>query len=1060
MTPPPTYRAAGFFILRTPLDPFNGLSRARDLVDPATGGEDLDSLVADLRSELRKALDRPEVKEALHLASRSLLNNLHYWLDDPDSDKARRVEASLIRYLSRMAGRPTPFGIFAGISLGEISDHTNFILGPVSSYKRVTRLDSRRLVEMLHEIREDPKVRKHLRFRSNPTLYRLGPRLRFIERRPGPTGYSYFLSSIHSTDAIERLLSQARAGKKVTEFLAEVASHEDELPFWQNLIDELIAAGVLLDDLEPPVTGDEPLPTVVKSLPDRIETVRHLRDAAAQMERGDAEGIGLPASFYEEIRQTLSASSPGELTQSVAVSLVKPAEGLMLAESIVAEVLQGVRLLHEAGDPSEHDEELAAFREAFLRRYGEGRLMPLLEVLDPEAGIGFGLHRRVPESARVLEGLGFSGRTIGVDAPWSKRDLHLLQLAETAWRSKDVEIELKDADLQALTSSSNDPLPDSLTAIAALEAESAAHIDSGDYRLFLRMGFGPSGGSILGASCSLDLDLREQVRGFLQAEERLQPGAVFAEVVHLPDAYAGNIPFRPLLRDYEIPIFGGSGAEPERQILLTDLTVTVKNDRITLYSSSLSREIVPRLSCAHNYRLSHFELYRFLSTLQLQGVHGLLQWSWGRLERAAFLPRVVAGRLIIARARWRLESERSRAWYRMDRSDRLEQFSRWKSEVNLPRFVLDVTGDLELPVDTHNPLEIEALLFARDQRRTLVLEEMLPVPPRLPVKGPAGRFVHEIILPLVRTQPRSAVGPPVTRIDARARAFGPWSDWLYVKLYTGEHTADRLLTEVLGPLIVSLKEQGLIDKWHYVRYVDPEHHIRLRLHSLNRSSWLGSHIEAAVERASQDGLARRVQIDTYEREVERYGGPEAIDLAESAFDADSDSALAVLTMLRNAGTASTLERWNIVAIGVDRLLSDFGLDLQAKKSLCEAVTNGYREEFELGSKQRQLIGQRYRTHRAEFERTLKGGADGLWLFLESTFEYRSSRLIEVAKRFRILEQQGRLTSSLTDVVISLAHMHANRILPDFQREQELIVYEFLSRAYESMRARSVEQRHQ
>jgi hypothetical protein len=42
---------------------------------------------------------------------------------------------------------------------------------------------------------------------------------------------------------------------------------------------------------------------------------------------------------------------------------------------------------------------------------------------------------------------------------------------------------------------------------------------------------------------------------------------------------------------------------------------------------------------------------------------------------------------------------------------------------------------------------------------------------------------------------------------------------------------------------------------------------------------------------------------------------------------------------------------------------------------------------------------------------------------------------------------------LTDVAMSYAHMHVNRLLRSAQRAQELVVYELLDRVYSSRAAR-------
>jgi SAM-dependent methyltransferase len=141
---------------------------------------------------------------------------------------------------------------------------------------------------------------------------------------------------------------------------------------------------------------------------------------------------------------------------------------------------------------------------------------------------------------------------------------------------------------------------------------------------------------------SFDVVLAENVM-----EHVTDPDAVFAEVAHLPEGRIGNVLCRPVLRDYEIAYLGGSGAPPDRQLPAADLRVSVRDDRIVLRSVRLDREVIPRMTTAHNYTWRSLPVYRFLCLLQHQGVAAGLQWDWGPLAEAPFLPRVRCGRVVL-----------------------------------------------------------------------------------------------------------------------------------------------------------------------------------------------------------------------------------------------------------------------------------------------------------------------------------------------------------------------------------------------------------------------------
>src|SRR5262249_36529540 len=163
--------------------------------------------------------------------------------------------------------------------------------------------------------------------------------------------------------------------------------------------------------------------------------------------------------------------------------------------------------------------------------------------------------------------------------------------------------------------------------------------------------------------------------------------------------------------------------------------------------------------------------------------------------------------------------------------------------------------------------------------------ELFPSPDQLWARGPEGRFVHELVVPFIRTGesgrekeepiaasrlPRSSLIPS----PSPRRTFPPGSEWLYVKLYTGPAIADQVLRDVVRPVVASALSGGAADRWFFVRYGDPDWHLRLRLHG--RPARLSGEVLPALHAAAApllgDGRLWRVQIDTHERRVERYGG--------------------------------------------------------------------------------------------------------------------------------------------------------------------------------------------
>jgi thiopeptide-type bacteriocin biosynthesis protein len=1052
---------SGFFVLRTPLLPFEematwseGLEAVGSLGDLRDLQQALERDRELLRSRLLATVTRPEVREALFVASPSLDEALDVWQKEPLSTRGRRLEPAVVAYISRAATRATPFGLFAGCTTGTIDTHTQLHLLGRERYGRHSRLDMDYLWALAEAVERDPRLRRALTYEPNSGLYEVAGRLRLTEARLAENGRSYHLVAVDTSPYLTAALERARGGAPLDAVAGVLVDDEISQTEAEDYVQELVDSQLLVSDARPLLTGDEPVHGLVASLCGDAGTARLaelVNKARAALEALDAEGVGASPNRYRDVASLLKElPAQPNLSRLVQVDLVKPAQQVTLGSRVVSELARGARILHQLAPPLEPDG-LSQFREEFLRRY-ETREIPLVEALDEEIGIGFQRSDSpLAEAAPLLAGLPFPGGEKDTRR-WTARDALLLRKLAQALAAGAGEIALETSDLEALASEQRPPLPDAFYVMATVAAESDRAIAQGAFRVLLQHLYGPSGAVMLGRFCHADPTLHRLVRAHLRAEEAQRPERLFAEIVHLPDGRIGNILCRPVLRDYEIPYLGRSGAPADRQIRVTDLLVSVRNDRIVLRSRSLGREVAPRLTTAHNEDWRNLGVYRFLCALQRQDVVSALGWDWGPFGDALFLPRVVSGRLVLCRARWNLTEAELQALGQARGADQFAAVQGWRAERRLPRFVALADRDNELVIDLDNVLSIETLLHRLRGRHQASFVEMFPGPDDLCVTGPEGRFVHELVVPFVQAvppRPESGVAASHATGSSVRRRFPPGSEWLYAKLYTGTGTADQLLDQVVGPLVRSSLDSGAADAWFFIRYGDPDWHLRLRLHgeSGRLSAEMLPRLHAAVAPLLETGQLWRMQLDTYEREVERYGGDRGVELAEQVFTADSEAVLAVLGSL--SGDAGLDLRWRLAMCGIDLLFEDLGLTLEERRTLTRRQREGFGREFAVDGTFRGQVGRRYRAERARLEALLDPGQDppaSLGTGLEALHR-RSLQLAPVIEEVRWLARAGRLSTTITDLAASYAHMHVNRLLRSAHRAQELVLYELLDRAY-------------
>ena len=224
-------------------------------------------------------------------------------------------------------------------------------------------------------------------------------------------------------------------------------------------------------------------------------------------------------------------------------------------------------------------------------------------------------------------------------------------------------------------------------------------------------------------------------------------------------------------------------------------------------------------------------------------------------------------------------------------------------------------------------------------------------------------------------------------------------------------------------------------------------------------------LAAAAAPLLDDGRLWRLQLDTYEREVERYGGAAGIELAERLFHADSEAVVALLDLLE--GDEGADARWRLALCGIDRLLGDLRLDAgdggaAAKLAVLTRLRRSFWREHKGDKALRVRLDRKLRGERRALEALLfgdraggpaAGGAAAAYAPALAVLDRRSAALAPIAAELAAREAAGRLSVPRAALAASLVHMHANRLLRSAARAHEMVLYDFLGELIESRAAR-------
>ena len=277
--------------------------------------------------------------------------------------------------------------------------------------------------------------------------------------------------------------------------------------------------------------------------------------------------------------------------------------------------------------------------------------------------------------------------------------------------------------------------------------------------------------------------------------------------------------------------------------------------------------------------------------------------------------------------------------------------------------------------------------------------------------------------------------------------FVPGSEWVYFKLYTGTKTADSILKNELYGYVKEMMKNDIISKWFFIRYSDPDFHLRLRMHlkeTRNFTCVFNRFFEIFNPLAAA-GLVWNIQCDTYKREMERYG-VNSISFVEEFFFMDSEYIIRLLIRLNNEN--SEQERWKSALILIDSFLSAFSLELPQRKELLNSLAESYKKEFGYTHKNvTKQLNDKYRFFRKDIE--------NIMIWENETNETidivkaRAQAIVPIAAKIIAMEQSGNLRVSMKSLLPSMIHMTMNRWFRTKNRLHEMVIYEFLSRYYTS-----------
>ncbi|WP_194924883.1 lantibiotic dehydratase family protein [Catenulispora pinisilvae] len=694
-----------------------------------------DVTVDQWRAWLAEVWSDPATAEAVQYASPVLAERVQAAVSGAalSAKRARRAALSLAGYAVRASSRATPFGTFAGVNTAAFGPVTDVRVG--LRHRVEGRVDPVFLQAAITKLESDHTLMSEVRVCAN-TLCRVRDG-RLITPASGTSEFSLRL-----TDFLELVLEAAAspltcgelAGKLAAQFPTATAEHTGKL------LEDLLHHRVLVSELHAPATDSDPLGHLLavlaaagadcsastSALLDNLEVVHQAIAGITDAQNADERGRLCRTAQRAMTRAIPETGGHPGVDLKVDVHVALPAA---VASEIEAAATLLTRLaVYPAGTPA-----WARYTNAFADRYGEGVLVGVPELTDPDTGLGFPV-----ETAPAT----------------SDRDRALLALAGAAALEGTRRIKLTADLVNTLETAAGGPagrIGPHLEMCVQVLAASAEAVDRGQFRIRV-LTASRAVGAMAGRFLPL-LGHNDRLRFTLLygSLPTVQDGSTVAQLSFHPariaaDSMTRTVPILPAV------ISIGEHRPTSGVLRPKDLAVGLRDGRLFLACRVTGQVVEPLAATALNLRMPIHTapLARFLAEIARSGCAQVTGFDWGAALALPFTPELHVGRTTLIPARWRIEAT--------ELPGRQASLTHWTRELhallnrrraplNLVLAEADQHLLLDLETGVHSALLRQAV--HRASRATL-----LDAPPP-DGNGWIGGLAHALLAPMIATAGRS-----------------------------------------------------------------------------------------------------------------------------------------------------------------------------------------------------------------------------------------------------------------------------------------------------------------
>jgi len=979
--------------------------------------------------------ENPIFKEALFIASPEYADYIYR----EKTTNGLRDNSVIKKYYNRMCHRCTPFGLFAGCSIAQWGEHTKLDLKKHSIIRR-TRLDKDFLAKLINHLTLLDPIFSGLKLYLNNTLYAVGEEYRYIEKSANSNNlYEYSISAVQQSQyLIDFIKIIGEDGIALKDVLAKAVNMGYAKTQAYLYLKNLYLNNIITTNLDISGPANEVLINCEKVLGEIVAIYNatvvsswhsYIKEMLLSLASID-ESIDGDTSKYENLFSLVAKSTLKQpLNRIIQVDYAHKGTSGQINTRIKSSLSRAIDILSFLNTGATEHYYLENFKRRFVKKY-EYQEVPFLVALDPETGIDY-LEGTLASDDFLKNEIASALLENAMKFGEVNSNLKLIvQKYEKSISLNNSIIDLTDNDLQQMESVTVE-FPPTTSVFFRIFGKNSIQIEN--------IG-GSSGINLFTRFTDFSNELKDSALEITDLEQELNKDCIIAEVIHEPQPRNANVIAHPSLRKFVIPYLSQSSKDTESTINLSDLFLSVIDNQLVLKSKKHQKEVLPVLSHAFNY-FKGSPIYRFLGDYQYKGSTAGVKFDFMQLlPGKRFYPRVQFKEIVIWPATWLICLKDIKEEFG---SHDLNSIFGYLSRKKIETYFIVFENDNELLINKNNPAHLAIFQEILQKKKKIFIKEFLYDATEPIATDEAGQMFNNQIIALLlnnKTKKNTILSKPVKSLSHHVvtRNFSLGSE-----LYCGTYIGDKILAEKIFPLVKLLKKKKLITACFFIRYTDPDPHIRIRfkLSSIKHLADVIAEFRNCILALEITGTIWKVQTDTYSRELERYGN--AIEESEAIFSVDSLFILKLISINRIAEDITQR-----IAAGIRMtadLMSSIELDITQKISFCQQMRKALKYDCKFDTQAEISINNTCKENRAMYGSLLKGG------ILISLFDKRFLAIKKVINKIIRMNTTSTLDIELPDLLRSYIHMSVNRLFLSNQKVYEYIIYDYLYKLYNELK---------